>query len=702
MTESERAADAPLDLKSDEGLHDACRRAAAAMDPERIQTLADYLKRVHDTPAEERSSLAFHHLVWLDETIGGTGRGPDLEATIQDEGFRAWFADQLGPLLNAPHPRLEQRASSLRTLFTGVRKRVVTMSKKKPRHTVLRGLAALFPHEMTGLYEQTLQDLAKSMGVSQAWGVPMHHRIVARCNSVLGPVDRDDWAAVARRLELPAQLLETDSPPSPQPPSARRYWLLALGKASHRWDSCRQQEVATLDYSSAGDLGKYATREEIPLKSNGSLACWQFSRDMKPGDIVIVKLGAKRVLGHGIVKSDYRFEPERSKHRHVRDVKWRSDLGPDGVEMDFDPIGSTQFAQKTLTEITDDVMRREILRLFDMRPPTPRSLVAPSLPEIRGFFGGLRRQKPKPLSFPAGLVETLHTGLWTHERRHFAVLTGLSGSGKTRLAIEYAKAIIGDADEARVTIQVRPGWHDAADLLGHVNPIGEKEYIRTPFLKLVLRALERPSAPHVAILDEMNLSHVEQYLAPLLSAMETGDPIELHDSAEMSGVPGRVPYPANLVLIGTVNMDETTVGISDKVLDRAFTLEFWDIEVAQWAGWAGCGLADDDRDAVQSALEDLMKALKPARLHFGWRVIREVVRFVKRSLSDEIARNTALDRVIYAKVLPKLRGDDSERFRKALKDCRTAVEDHKLTRCEAKLKDMKSDLAETGSVRFWR
>ena len=91
----------------------------------------------------------------------------------------------------------------------------------------------------------------------------------------------------------------------------------------------------------------------------------------------------------------------------------------------------------------------------------------------------------------------------------------------------------------------------------------------------------------MCVLDEMNLSHPEQYLAPILSAMEREDgDIPLHGgNGDEYGVPPSIRYPGNFVLIGTVNMDETTMGISDKVLDRAFTLEFWDIDVDQWPGW---------------------------------------------------------------------------------------------------------------------
>ena len=152
-----------------------------------------------------------------------------------------------------------------------------------------------------------------------------------------------------------------------------------------------------------------------------------------------------------------------------------------------------------------------------------------------------------------------------------------------------------------------PGWHDPSPLLGYVNPL-DGTYAGTDFQRFLLNAVGNPKEVHVCVLDEMNLSHPEQYLAPLLSAMEReGGMVEFHDSDEMAlGVPQRIPYPRNLVLIGTVNMDETTMGLSDKVLDRAFTREFWDIDVDEWPGWDhSASWPDDERDRVRKLLNAL-------------------------------------------------------------------------------------------------
>lgn len=314
----------------------------------------------------------------------------------------------------------------------------------------------------------------------------------------------------------------------------------------------------------------------------------------------------------------------------------------------------------------------------------------------------------RKLAFSRELIESLHLGLWANERRHFAILAGLSGSGKTQLAMEYGRALTGADDESSVrlcAVSAAPGWHDPSPLLGYVNPL-DGGYAGTDFQRFLLNAARNPKQVHVCVLDEMNLSHPEQYLAPLLSAMEReGGMVEFHDSDEMAlGVPQRIPYPRNLVLIGTVNMDETTMGLSDKVLDRAFTREFWDIEVDAWPGWEACKLADDERDRVRTLLKELMKALRPARLHFGWRVIAECVAFLERRAADaaEMPFERALDEIAYAKALPKLRGDDSQRYRTALEQCRDVLKQAGLNASAVKVEELIQDLNETGSFRFWR
>lgn len=306
--------------------------------------------------------------------------------------------------------------------------------------------------------------------------------------------------------------------------------------------------------------------------------------------------------------------------------------------------------------------------------------------------------------FPAELVAQLDAGLWANERRHFAVLTGLSGAGKTLLARTYGRAIAGGDERHVCVVPVQPAWYDPSPLLGYVNPLKPDRYEKTEFLLFLMQADDNHAKPHTAVLDEMNLSRPEQYMAPLLSAMETGGDIPLHGEGKtIDGVPERLRYPPNLVLIGTVNMDETTHALSDKVLDRAFTLEFWDIDLDDYPGWGKRNLGDAEAEA-RKVLAELMGALRPERLHFGWRTVDDVLDFLAVALNEshgvEVA--AALDSVIYAKVLPKLRGDDRPELRAALDNCKQALSNHGLTRCYKRVEELTEDLNATGSVRFWR
>ena len=142
-------------------------------------------------------------------------------------------------------------------------------------------------------------------------------------------------------------------------------------------------------------------------------------------------------------------------------------------------------------------------------------------------------------------------------------------------------------------ISVRPDWRDSKSLLGYYNPL-TKTYETTPFLEFILKAKKSFEAQDglawFVILDEMNLARVEYYFADLLSVLESGRDANGETEEALQFIYGEVEegetpppptlkLPPNLYFIGTVNVDETTHSFSPKVLDRAFSLEFLDVDL---------------------------------------------------------------------------------------------------------------------------
>lgn len=395
---------------------------------------------------------------------------------------------------------------------------------------------------------------------------------------------------------------------------------------------------------------------------------------------------------------------------------WTSDYGPTSLLGWLTSLGVIGVNDKKQLELTERGKRWAELVTWEpeslpapMEPPVDgktETSDATLLPEFSELWNRLSALVAGKLVLDKSLVAQLHAGLWFHPVRHFVVLTGISGSGKTQLALNYAQALCDDEkhdhDRVRV-IPVQPGWYDPSPLLGYVNPIQDSSYRSAPFLELLLRAAADPEQPYVAILDEMNLSHPEQYLAPVLSAMETSGWLDLHQlSEETTPIPRRVCYPANLAIIGTLNMDETTHGLSDKVLDRAYTLEFWNISVQEFPGWASASLPTALKEKTQALLTALSEALAPVRLHFGWRTINDVLSYLAFQSAFAPSEAAALDDVVYAKVLPKLRGETSGKFQKALEEAHKVLAANGLSRCCDKIKSLQEDLVTTGSARFWR
>src|SRR5690606_16502370 len=158
----------------------------------------------------------------------------------------------------------------------------------------------------------------------------------------------------------------------------------------------------------------------------------------------------------------------------------------------------------------------------------------------------------------------------------FVILTGLSGSGKTKLAQAFVQWICQNNNQYRI-VPVGADWTNREPLLGYPNDLNPSEYVKPDHgvLDLILHANENEGLPHFLILDEMNLRHVERYFADFLSVMESKETIPLYsEDLEIDGLPSTLTLPSNLFIIGTVNIDETTNMFSPKVLDRANTIEF--------------------------------------------------------------------------------------------------------------------------------
>lgn len=242
-------------------------------------------------------------------------------------------------------------------------------------------------------------------------------------------------------------------------------------------------------------------------------------------------------------------------------------------------------------------------------------------------------------------------------------------------------------------VPVGANWTENRHVLGFYNVITE-EYNETPSYSLIKAAKNDIGSPYFLILDEMNLSHVERYFADFLSAIESGQPIPLYSNDDENY---ELDIPDNLLIVGTVNVDETTYMFSPKVLDRANTIEFPTMAAKEYMNsdfkefdfkninYLMNPLEDLDVrnmnvydlkdifmfincsegnlwDVLSNELDLFQSILKKINFDFGFRVINEILRFMFVSWRYEDSPQNwenwerYFDAQVKQKILPKLHG----------------------------------------------
>ena len=344
----------------------------------------------------------------------------------------------------------------------------------------------------------------------------------------------------------------------------------------------------------------------------------------------------------------------------------------------------------------------------------------------------------------------------------FLLLAGISGTGKSRIVKEMAYASCPDEGDLRkdktspgnyCLVEVKPNWNDSTELIGYETVLDGGNYHLTKFVKFLIKAMQHENVPFFVCLDEMNLAAVEQYFAEFLSILESrkdvdgtikSEPLipaaifnkydnklfkELFPSKEKqekgTGYPNvdeeLAPYsnatyeilreeglriPRNLIVVGTVNMDDTTYQFSRKVIDRAMTIEMNEVNLTDMfdtekpdalsyrkdvvdKGWFFAPFAqsnnvlqqmnNDERelltekikttigqtDADGTTTPDSLEAiLGKTPFRIAYRVVNELIlHFYALRMEDKGAEfeelyNKALDNILMMKVLPRIEGNE--------------------------------------------
>ena len=377
----------------------------------------------------------------------------------------------------------------------------------------------------------------------------------------------------------------------------------------------------------------------------------------------------------------------------------------------------------------------------------------------------------------------------------FLLLAGISGTGKSRIVRELARACWDkDSDEFNAQkpinyemIQVKPNWHDSSELIGYISRIsGQPVFIAGDFLKFIVKAWEYPEIPYFLCLDEMNLAPVEQYFAEYLSVIETRKknkdgkivtdalikpeyknerdentkelkPAQWYENLVNTLLAGcsdtniwalrkqflseGISIPQNLIVVGTVNMDETTFSFSRKVLDRAMTIEMNEVDLysglteqheqigklgkEELIGTAveGVDVYKDNKDVCDKALTYLQAVNNALDTSFkiAYRTRNDFLLYVVNNLpynkdeqgndlSEDFVIARALDEITSMKILSRIEGDNTKVKDSFLDNLKTTIEEGLKSIYEdfktedsvslLKLKEMKQKL-DSGYTSFW-
>lgn len=341
------------------------------------------------------------------------------------------------------------------------------------------------------------------------------------------------------------------------------YWIYSPGDNASMWDEFYKSGIMGIGWDDVTDLKGFSSKEEIkdymkkvydPSYSykNNAHCLWQFANEIKVGDVIFVKKGMHKIIGKGIVTSDYIYDTARSTYKHIRKVDWQN-------KGEWEHPG--QAVMKTLTNISayPDYVQK-LLALFaedTSEEVSEQKEIKYPLYSKDDFLNEVYMDE-----------DTYNTLTELLEAKYNVILQGAPGVGKTFAAKRLAYSIMGQKDTSRIAMVQFHQSYSYEDFIQGYRPSKDGfELVNGTFYKFCKEAEEDNERPYFFIIDEINRGNLSKILGELMMLIEKdkrGEKIKLLYSNEWFTV------PQNVRIIGMMNTADRSLALMDYALRRRF------------------------------------------------------------------------------------------------------------------------------------
>lgn len=343
-------------------------------------------------------------------------------------------------------------------------------------------------------------------------------------------------------------------------------WIYSPGESASEWETCLKDGIMCLGWSEVGDFMDFKSLSETRAKmkkiydkedrpfTNDGLAVWEFSHVMKPGDVVFAKKGMRKIIGKGIVQSDYQYDGTYGVFPNIRKVDWQ-------VTGEWDVPNN--MAMKTLTEIT---MRLDLIKQYNEVIAGKKTVTPPDSSVQHDNEQYNKTDFLNEVYMSSEDYDKLRNLL---EYKKNIILQGAPGVGKTFCAKRLAYSIMGEKDDKRVAMVQFHQNYSYEDFMMGYRPDGNGFVLKKGiFYEFCKNAQKEPDTPYFFIIDEINRGNLSKIFGELLMLIEKdyrGEEIHLAYNDEPFSV------PANIYITGMMNTADRSLAMIDYALRRRFS-----------------------------------------------------------------------------------------------------------------------------------